>query len=108
MIRLPGRVRNFSPIRPSTFGPRPLDSGLALLTADEGRENGLRFEIALLDFELAEVGLPGDVNLVPLIFQGAQTAFVEFAQVSQGGGAGDQSMYFILAGGGSFHGGKNH
>jgi hypothetical protein len=38
------------------------------------------FHIALLDFELAKEGLPADVNLVPLAFHGAESAFVHLAQ----------------------------
>ena len=65
-------------------------SGASFFFAEEGAEDGLGFELALLDFELAENGLETDVDFVPMIFQAAQGAFVAVAEVAEGGRRTDQ------------------
>ena len=50
-----------------------------------------------LHLELAEDGVPADINLVPLAFDVAHVAFALLAERAQGGGVADEVVDFILA-----------
>ena len=56
------------------------------------------FELALLDFELAEDRLETDIDFVPVVFQSPQVAFGALAQVADGGRGADQAMHFLARG----------
>lgn len=61
-----------------------------LFASEERRPKSLGLLGALVDAELSEQGLPGDVNTVPLVFQAAQCTFVKFAHVANGRRALDE------------------
>ena len=64
-------------------------------------------ELALADFELADDGVPRDVNFVPLVLDGLERAFVLFADVAQGGRGGNEGVGFVAAGRAVVHGGED-
>src|SRR5208283_5049615 len=108
-----------SPVHPRTGCDRPVRQGLF------GRETGaagkkevtpalffcaperLHFLAVLFDLELAQDGVPGDVNLVPLGFQAPERAFAHFAEVTQRRRIADERMDFVARGRGDFNGGVN-
>lgn len=49
---------------------------LFLFTKQTEAATALAFDFALFDLQLAEIGLPADVDLVPLIFDGPDGAVV--------------------------------
>src|SRR5579862_930079 len=63
---------------------------------------------ALFDLELAQNGMPADVDFVPLAFDAAQGTFAHFAQVTERRRVADKGMNFLLAGRGDFDGRVNH
>src|SRR5438093_1519761 len=62
----------------------------------------------LVDFQLAEDRLQPDINLVPLVLEVAEGAFVQFAQITQGGGATQQRVHFVFGGACEFNPGDDH
>ncbi len=80
-----------------------MDAGLLLTFAPEC----FAFLAALFDLELAENGMPADVDFVPLAFQAAQCAFAHLAQKTEGWGVGNQRMDFVPRGGSHFYRGEN-
>ena len=68
---------------------------------------GLYLLGVLFDLELAQDGVPGDVNFVPLAFQAAERAFVHFAEVAQRRGVADERVDFLARGRGDLDGGVN-
>ena len=65
------------------------------------------FHVALLDLELAQDGVPADVNLVPLRFEAAQGAVPHLAQMAERGRVADQRMNFLPRGRVDLDGGEN-
>src|SRR5882724_10285313 len=53
---------------------------------------------ALLDLELAEDGVPADVDLVPLGLQAAQRAFAHLAEVAERRGVADEVVDLLARG----------
>src|ERR1017187_6124788 len=50
----------------------------------------------LPDFQLAEDGMPADVDFVPLAFNVSQRAFVHLAEEAERGGVADEGVDFLL------------
>jgi hypothetical protein len=72
------------------------------------RPKGAVFLLDLPDLELAEKGLPSDIDFVPLVFQGSQGPFVYFAKITDGRGGADERVNVLLGGIAAFHAGENH
>src|SRR5207237_3279490 len=79
-----------------------------LLLAEDIRPDGFGLDLPLLDLQLTEDGLQPDIDLVPLVFQIAKGAFVQFAQVAKRSGAAQQAVHLILARVGEFDPGNDH
>ncbi len=103
---MPSTTPRITAVRESVMRIGVQKGGLFFLTQNGG-EDGLGFEAALVDFDLAQNGLKTDIDLVPVVFQAAQIALVAVAQVAQGGGGADQGMDLLAGGGGAFHGGAD-
>jgi hypothetical protein len=69
----------------------------------EDIQDGFVFQLALLDFELAENRLKSDVDFVPMVFQGAHIAFVAVAQITERRRGTDQGMNLLARGRRAFH-----
>ena len=61
----------------------------------------------MFNLELAENGVPADVNFVPLGLDAAQGAFAHFAQVTERRRVADQRVDFVARGRSDFDGGVN-
>src|SRR5262249_3544654 len=68
----------------------------------------LGFKLVLFDFELSEQRLPGNVNAVPLILHTTQGAFVEFAEITNGRRAAEESMDVVFGRRDAFDGAENN
>src|SRR4030095_13124618 len=65
------------------------------LAAEPTTHKRFRFELALLDFELAENRLEADKKLVPLILNVAQRAFAHLAEKANGGRRRHEAMNIL-------------
>jgi hypothetical protein len=62
---------------------------------------------APLDFELAENGVPANVDFVLLGFEAAQRAFAQFTQIAERRRIADEGVDFLARGRLDFDGGEN-
>src|ERR1035441_9154387 len=80
---------------------------LLLFLPEDGADGGLGCLAPLADFQLAEDGVPADIDSVPLGFQGAQGAFIHFPQIPQRRGVTNQNVDFLPSWGGNFDGSQD-
>src|SRR5260370_32991417 len=74
---------------------------------EERVEKSFGFLALLRDFELAQGGMPADVQTMPLAFEVAEGRVVHLAEIAERGRAADQGEDFLLGGRAGLDGGED-